>query len=88
MGNIVKFIKSHVSLNGKIIEVHCTSKSFYDLEGCMCEWYGYQHNIKSETEIHPKSMKNQCENDGREHDSKLMENIAKIELKTKPQKQI
>ena len=27
---------------------------FDDLEGCMCEGYRYQKNIKNETKIHPK----------------------------------
>ena len=27
-GNIMKIIKNHVSLNGKIIEIHCRNKCF------------------------------------------------------------
>ena len=33
---IIKIIKDHVSLNRKIIEIHCKNNFFDGLEGCMC----------------------------------------------------
>ena len=53
---IMKIIKNHVSLNGKIIEIHCKNKCFW--------WFRRLHvrtvkvskkNIKSETNIHPQN---------------------------------
>ena len=35
---IRKIIKNHVSLKGKIIEIHWENNVFDALEGCMCEW--------------------------------------------------
>ena len=48
----MKIIKSHVSLNGEIIEMHCKTSVFEGLAGCVRERKKYQTNIKNDTRIH------------------------------------
>ena len=59
---IMTVIKIHVSLNGKIIEVHGTNNFCEGLTGCVRERKMYQSNIKNDTKIHPniddKSIQN------------------------------
>ena len=50
----MEIIKNHVSLNGKIIQIHCKSNGFEGLAGCACERKRYQKNIEIDTTIYPK----------------------------------
>ena len=69
---ISKIIKNHVSLNGKIIEIHYKNFCFNGLEGCMCERERYQQNIKNP--IIPKPLKNLYTNHARKGGSQKMKN--------------
>ena len=51
---IKNFIKNHVSLNGKIIQIHCKNKCFQGLAGCVREQKRYPKNTKNAIEIHPQ----------------------------------
>ena len=51
---IMKIIKNHVSLKGKIIQIHCKNNGFEGLAGCARERKRYQKTIKSATQIHPQ----------------------------------
>ena len=65
---IMKIIKNHVSLEGKIIEFFSKNNGFEGLAGCARERKRYQNNIKSETkfqsQIDEKSIQSSCSKKG------------------------
>ena len=71
---IGKIIKNHVSLNGKIIGIHCKTNIFDGLEGCMCARWSIQKNIKNDTKMHPQideqSIQISCSKRGYQKDRK------------------
>ena len=60
---------------------------FDALEGCMCERYGYQKNIKSETkihsQIHDKSTRKRCSKNGCRNCGKRCRNVTQKETEMK-----
>ena len=52
---MMKIIKNHVSLNGKIIQINCKNYFLKGLAGCVRERQRYPENIKDDIKIHLKS---------------------------------
>ena len=64
-GNDHENHQNHVSLNGKVIQIHCKNNSvFEDLASCVRQRKRYQTNTVNDIEVHPqfyeKSMQNVC----------------------------
>ena len=70
---IMKIIKNHVSLKGKIIQIHCRNYGFEGLAGCVRERKRYQTKTSKErpTSI-PKSMKNRYKFHARKRETQNM----------------
>ena len=49
---IIKVIKIHVFLNGKIIQIHCKNNGSEGFTGCARERKRYQINIRNDTTNH------------------------------------
>ena len=76
--NIMKIIKNHVFLNGKIIQIHCKNNGFWRFCSLRARTERESNNIKTETEIQlkidTKPMWKQCSNKWCQNDGKFIEN--------------
>jgi hypothetical protein len=73
---IMEIIKNHVSMKGKIIQIHCNNKRFRRFSRLRAQTVKVSKNIKNEIKIHPKiyekSIQISCSKKGYPKHGKLL----------------
>ena len=74
--NIMKFIKNHMLLNCKIIQIHCKNNI---MQVACASGKGIKKTSKMKAKSFLTSIQNRCENDAQTNDANIIENCAKMD---------